>query len=79
MGMRRANPTESLRFSETIDGRRVELFREALGEPKETLGGSFLTGAQWLGPALHFHGQAGELPDAEIHFVIYRTLRFDAP
>lgn len=76
VGVRPRNPTESLRLSETIDGRTVELYREALGDGMPP-GLTYLTGAQWLGPSIHFSGTATELGAAELQFIIYRTVRFD--
>ena len=73
----RGNPTESVRFSEPIDGRPAELYREALGVASIPPRVAYLTGAQWLGPTVHFLGEATELSTAEMQFVIYRTTRFD--
>jgi hypothetical protein len=72
-----ANPTESFRLTETIDGRRAELFREALASTNTTaLAPLYLTGAQWLGPTLHFRGRAINLSESEEQFLIYRSVRF---
>ena len=76
VGVDPANPTESFRVTETIDGRRAELFREALGghSPQMPL---YITGAQWLGPTVHFRGRAVDLAESELELTIYRSVRFE--
>lgn len=78
MGTDPANPTESFRFTETINGRRAELYREALASTNAVaLEPLYLTGAQWLGPTVHFRGRASDLADSEKQFLIYRSVRFE--
>lgn len=77
MGTDPANPTESFRQNETIDGRPAELFREALASTNaQALEPLYITGAQWLGPTIHFRGRAINLADSEVQFLIYRSVRF---
>ena len=73
----RGNPAKSLLVREPIDGRPVDLYREPTYVPTTQGAAMFMTGAQWLGPTIHFVGQAAELPATEVQFTIYRTVRFD--
>ena len=59
------------RFSEEIDGRRAELWRNRFGS-------EYYTGARWSSPRVWIVGDAASPKEADLQVTVYRTVRFDA-
>ena len=59
------------RFSETIDGRRANLWRNRFGR-------EFHTGAEWSFPRVWLVGDARDAASADLQVAIFRTVRFSA-
>lgn len=56
-------------FVETVAGHEAEFWRQSLR-------GSFKTGATWNTPAMFFTGDANSEDLAGLQFTVYRTVRF---
>lgn len=60
------------RFSEEIDGRIAQVWRNRFGV-------DYHTGATWASPRVWMHGEANDAHSANLQVTIFRTVRFAPP